>query len=183
MGAGNLISRRRFLTGNRQEGTTFRPPWTPPEDEFIDQCRRCDDCIAVCETGLLKKGSGGFPEADFSQAGCSFCGSCSDACQHDVIQQHVIQETEDVPWNILATINPQCLALNRVHCRTCQETCEARAISFTIKTGGVAIPSINTDQCTGCGECVSLCPITAISMISNSEQPFSEKPPARGICE
>ncbi|USE34307.1 ferredoxin-type protein NapF [Endozoicomonas sp. SCSIO W0465] len=186
MGAGNLISRRRFLTGSRQEGPVFRPPWTPAETEFIDQCRRCDDCIAVCETGLLKKGSGGFPEADFSRAGCSFCAACSDACQYlvtqrNVIQNNVTEKTEGTPWNILATINSHCLAMNRVHCRTCQESCAASAISFTLQTGGVAIPGIDTDQCTGCGECVSQCPIKAIAMMSNSEQPSSETAPARGI--
>ncbi|MFK0573641.1 ferredoxin-type protein NapF [Endozoicomonas sp.] len=161
MGAGNLISRRRLLTGSRQEGTVIRPPWTPVEEDFIEQCRRCGDCVTACETGLLKKGSGGFPEADFSKAGCSFCQSCSDACQY-----HVIRKTEARPWNIAATITSRCLALNRVHCRTCQEICEADAITFKLQIGGVATPAIDIHLCTGCGECVAPCPVDTITMIS-----------------
>ncbi len=164
MGAGNLISRRRFLTGARHKGTVLRPPWTPVEDDFIEQCRRCGDCVSACETGILKNGSGGFPEVDFSQAGCSFCQSCSDACQHNVIQ-----ETEAPAWNNTATVGSQCLALNRVHCRTCQEICESDAISFKLQLGGVATPAIDSNLCSGCGECVALCPVSTITMISNSD--------------
>ncbi|WP_067582648.1 ferredoxin-type protein NapF [Endozoicomonas ascidiicola] len=161
MGASQLHSRRRFLMGNRQTEPVVRPPWTPSETEFIDQCRRCNDCVTACETGLLKKGSGGYPEADFSQSGCLFCDACNDACTHNVIQK------SDLPaWHLKAAISDQCLAKNGVHCRTCQESCEPQAIHFKLQPGGIALPTLDTERCTGCGECIAPCPINTITMTS-----------------
>lgn len=159
MGATSIFTRRHFLRGSLQQSTVFRPPWSPAEADFIDQCRRCGDCVSACETYLLKSGSGGFPEADFSHSHCSFCQACAKACQHDVIKLDRAQ-----PWSIEPKINSGCLALNKTHCRTCQEHCEAQAITFQLKPGGVAHPQINPDICTGCGECVAGCPVNAISM-------------------
>ncbi len=158
MGATATLSRRSFLRGRARQIDAFRPPWSPAEDVFTDECRRCGDCIAVCETGLLIKGSGGFPEADFSKAGCTFCEACIKACRYQVI------EKGNECWALEARINDSCLAQNKVHCRTCQESCETEAISFQLIAGGIARPAIDTSLCTGCGECVSGCSAGSISI-------------------
>ncbi len=153
------LSRRSLFRGRLHDNAAFRPPWSPDEDSFIDQCRRCGDCISACETGLLVKGSGGFPEADFNNAGCTFCGKCSQACTFNVLNSN-----QQTAWNLEARINESCLAVNKVHCRTCQEQCEPEAISFRLSAGGIAKPIIDSSICTGCGECVSGCPVDAINM-------------------
>ena len=63
-----------------------------------------------------------------------------------------------------AAIAPSCLALNRVVCSQCAERCEARAIRFVPALGAAPTPAIDIDRCTGCGDCVAACPVTAITL-------------------
>ena len=158
MGTATSLSRRGFLRGKKKPVDIIRPPGSPPEKQFTDQCQRCGDCISACETGVLINGDGGFPEINFKKAGCSFCQQCSEACRHKILSN-----CED-HWSHRPRINNDCLALNKVHCRTCQELCEAETIGFQLAIGGIALPNINLEQCTGCGECVSGCPVDAIKM-------------------
>ncbi len=186
-------SRRAFLrraalsVDKRQRVNTLRPPWSLGEEQdaeqFVDHCVRCHDCISVCETGLLIKGDGGFPEADFTQGECTFCGDCVRSCEHGALRFSPLSlpeestETSSKPWSIKAQIQDNCLSLNGVDCRCCGEHCEQEAITFhfvVTGTGGsfsdkatamaVAQPAMNTDQCTGCGACVAVCPVASISM-------------------
>ena len=139
----------------------FRPPWALEEALFTSLCSRCDQCLAACPTGLLVKGSGGFPEADFQQGHCTFCGDCRTACQ-----TVALQKSPDIsPWPIVARIGDECLARQKVVCRTCGERCEAGAIAFGPQLGGVPLPRLDTERCTGCGECVADCPTRAIAML------------------
>ena len=163
MDAPTRFSRRSLLRGKINKTPVFRPPWSLPEKDFLDQCQRCGDCISVCETGLLTAGSGGFPEAHFEQAGCSFCNACVLSCPHGALIKNKPQ-----PWFQKPAISTGCLALQQVHCRTCSDFCETEAISFLLKPGGVAKPIIDTELCSGCGECIASCPVKALSM--NNEE-------------
>ena len=51
----------------------IRPPWSVNEADFTDKCTRCGDCILVCETQIIVKGDGGFPEIQFDKGECTFC--------------------------------------------------------------------------------------------------------------
>ena len=59
-----------------------------------------------------------------------------------------------------------CLALQNVVCRTCGERCETDAIRFTPRLGAAAEPVLLTDRCTGCGDCVPVCPNAALHLIA-----------------
>ena len=37
-------------------------------------------------------------------------------------------------------------------------------LRFTPRQGGVPVPQLEEDRCTGCGNCVSVCPVSAIHM-------------------
>jgi ferredoxin-type protein NapF len=65
-----------------------------------------------------------------------------------------------------AVISSACLARNRVVCRNCGELCGPRAIRFTIAAGGVSAPEVDSRACTGCGDCVPACPVSAISLVA-----------------
>ena len=54
----------------------IRPPWSVNEEDFTDKCTRCGDCILVCETQIIVKGDGGFPEIQFDKGECTFCQKC-----------------------------------------------------------------------------------------------------------
>lgn len=151
-------SRRGFLRGTRRPRAEIRPPWALPEAAFIDRCTRCSDCLNACPQKILIFGDGGFPTVDFSQGECTFCGDCLHACQAAALVRR-----EDQPaWSCKAVIGGDCLAARKVECRVCGDFCDVRAIRFSLRPGGTALPEFNSEICTGCGACVVPCPTAAI---------------------
>lgn len=164
-------SRRAFFAIRRNGGgPAVRPPWALGEAEFLESCTRCAACIDVCPTRLLVKGSGGFPAADFTPGrapeGCTFCGECLAACRDGALHK-----VEGQPaWSVQAVFGAACLAAQNVVCRTCGEACEARAISFPPRLGGVSLPQLTAAACTGCGACLADCPTQAIRVLPDSSR-------------
>ena len=164
------IGRRAFLRGQRPHRveTPNRPPWAVKESLFPDLCTRCGACIAACPTGLLKQGTGGFPEADFRRSHCTFCGDCARACAANASRLPIALDFSSglPPWSHRAVVGAACLPHQGVLCRSCEERCGEGAIRFAPRPGGPAQPDIIVSTCTGCGECVASCPTHAISMQS-----------------
>ncbi|MDP2194573.1 MAG: 4Fe-4S dicluster domain-containing protein [Rhodocyclaceae bacterium] len=72
---------------------------------------------------------------------------------------------EDADAPRLAVIDVACIALAQgVFCRSCGDACAATAIRFSPRLGGAACPVILAEQCTGCGDCVAVCPASAIHL-------------------
>ncbi|MGF1726665.1 ferredoxin-type protein NapF [Photobacterium nomapromontoriensis] len=157
-------SRRRLLT-QRPQPDAQRMPWVVADELFTDQCTRCNKCIDACETHIIAKSDGGFPAVDFHRGECTFCYRCAQACPESLFNPQ-----SDQPWLLQAQANEKCLAQQKIECRSCSDACEGQAIQFTLQVGGVAKPNINPEACTGCGACVSLCPISAISIVAAPNQ-------------
>ncbi|EIJ69010.1 ferredoxin-type protein NapF [Pasteurella bettyae] len=164
------LPRRQFLRGGflkslqseaiKQQGFQgVRPPWAVAEEQFITSCTRCGDCIHVCETKILVKGAGDYPEIQFSHGECTFCMKCVEVCQ-----QPIFRPRAESAWKHKIEIQSGCLALNHVECRTCEDNCESRAIRFKRQLGGIATPEVQLDNCNGCGACISVCPVQAIKL-------------------
>lgn len=158
------LGRRAFLRGSspRHNPATIRPPWVLPFSAFIATCTRCDDCIRACPQHIVQRGDGGYPEISFKAGECTFCGQCTDACQAGAFLPD--KRTPANAWHLSVSIQPTCLSLNGVVCRTCGEHCDARAIRFQLQTRAVAVPHIQQASCTGCGACVGVCPVSAIAI-------------------
>jgi len=155
------INRMQFLRGMfSARRAPKRPPWSLPEIQFLDSCERCDDCIKACPETILIKGRGGFPEVDFSQAGCSFCGQCLGACKGRALLGAV--EDRGGAWDLRAEITGECLSMRGVVCRSCGEVCDERAIRFRLEVGGIARPLLDESVCSGCGACFSVCPVRSV---------------------
>lgn len=152
-------SKRNFLLGLNFRKQPARPPWSLSEQDFVDTCIRCDSCIDECHVHVIRKGSGGFPEMDFSDSGCDFCEVCVEVCE-----PHALDKSGAVAFKSIAHISAECFSERGVICRSCSEVCEARAIQFKQKVGGVSQLFLNTSTCNGCGECISICPARAITM-------------------
>ncbi|GIU50191.1 ferredoxin-type protein NapF [Shewanella algidipiscicola] len=150
-------SRRRLF--NRRAQQAIRPPWSRTDIEFTDICTRCNLCIEACETAIIFRGDGGFPEINFSQAECTFCTKCVSACK-----EPLFNDPQQEPWQLRAVIDNSCLALSGIWCQACKDACDARAITFTPAIGCAPQPAIMLDSCTGCGACVSPCPSQSISI-------------------
>lgn len=154
------MTRAQLLRGGwgSNKKSVVRPPWAKDEALFTDLCNRCGACIDACPEKIITTGSGKFPVIDFSKGGCSFCKKCVTSCQYDAFSK------VDAPWNLTADIKDSCLSKIGVVCQSCSEVCEHGAIEFSLQMGGVPQISMDTSHCNGCGECVSVCPKSAIEL-------------------
>jgi ferredoxin-type protein NapF len=143
----------RFSTRN----SPCRPPWAIAELPFIQTCDRCGECIDACPEHILIYGRGDYPEVDFSKGGCTFCGKCSLACKPGGLRY-----PDKQPWHLKAFIAETCLTNSGTECNDCCESCPAKAISFRQQVGNTSVPILEELLCTGCGTCVSACPVSAI---------------------
>lgn len=161
------LGRRLFMRGKIKSDAPrpIRPPWALAESEFANMCTRCSDCIDACPEQIISVGSGGYPEVDLGLGECTFCANCVDACDVAAFKSPV--QNEYLPaeaWQLDIQINDKCLSNNGVVCRACEEGCDYEAVAFQIKTAGVAEPAISSDKCTGCGACITVCPVAAIQL-------------------
>ena len=157
------VSRRQFLRGDvRGRRARIRPPWALPEAAFTAQCTRCDDCVTACPDSLIVHGSGGYPELDFGRGGCDFCGKCAAACRAGAFQ--AVAAGSLGAWFHRAAIDARCLSARGVVCRTCGDHCETKAIRFRLATAGRSFAQVDLARCTGCGACMAVCPVVAVTM-------------------
>lgn len=158
------LSRRWFLRRGKPAGPQpVRPPWAETE-HFTDLCTRCGACIAACVDGVLVAGDGGFPEAVFETSECSFCGDCANACPEPIFVSRALD-----PWQIVAGIGEACLAAGGTYCRSCGDACPETAIGFEVTLGGRAKAQVDGEACSGCGACVSVCPVGAVRVAPAEE--------------
>lgn len=162
---GGQVTRAQFVRGDiGGRSKTVRPPWALPEHDLVEQCRRSGACIAACPERILEKGRGGFPQVNFSRAGCTFCGACVEACKSGVYRKDDNGKPGGVAWLLKAVVTPGCMTFSQVVCRTCGEHCPENAIRFPPMLGGAARPEVNPALCTGCGACFAPCPNGAIEL-------------------
>lgn len=166
------LSRRDLLRGRARPGTPpLRPPWAVSEAELIHACDRCGDCIRQCPEGVIVLGDGGFPVVRLADAGCTLCGDCVTACRGKALRG---DPQRDRPWAQVVAIGAGCLAYAGVICRSCGEACDERAIRFRPRVGGAAAPELSAEACTGCGMCLSRCPVQAISLMRDTAPPVAK---------
>lgn len=141
-----------------------RPPWT--DDTSVRKyCTSCGDCCNVCPEAILFKGPAGTPMLDFRSGACTFCRACADACT-----EPVFSGTAQKPWNLIAVPGESCLLKSGVSCRSCTDACDHEALKFDLRVRPIGAVIVNSESCTGCGACISVCPSDAISMSSVVEE-------------
>ena len=64
----------------------------------------------------------------------------------------------------VAIINDDCLAKAGIVCRSCGDACSASAIRFRPRVGLPSEAIVIDDACTGCGDCVRVCPGDAVTL-------------------
>lgn len=74
------------------------------------------------------------------------------------------RSTHATPAARVARLGAGCVEPAGVSCRRCGEACDTDAIAFTPLGGGRTAPLLTADRCTGCGVCVDVCPVSAITL-------------------
>jgi len=99
------------------------------------------------------------PSIDFAFGECTFCGECSSVCPEPVF---LTVKADRFPH--VAVVGDGCLAKRHVACQSCGECCPEQAIRFRPRMGGPFVPELNEALCSGCGACLSICPVSAIGL-------------------
>lgn len=156
------LSRANLLRGRfRPEPDAIRPPWALADARgFAAACDACGRCAPACPEGIVAFDRLGRPVVDFARGGCTFCGACAEVCPAGALRR----AGDEPPWTLTAVIGASCLAFGGVECRVCGDHCEPRAIRFRPLGRGRWLPAIEAADCTGCGACVGVCPVKAVSV-------------------
>ena len=193
-GAGPLLPERRVLLGGMATGLLLaiparfrmpekeirllRPPGVRNENEFLDKCVRCGECMKVCLKSALypaawQAGIGGIytplvvPRLGYCEYNCTLCGQVCptgaiprlpvDAKQHEVIGKAAFDKNHCLPF------------ARKINCIVCEEHCpiptkairsrEVEILGLDGKPGKVKEPYVVEDICNGCGICENVCPL------------------------
>ena len=157
----------------------IRPPGSLPEEEFLDRCIRCGECMKVCPTNalhpaLLQGGLEGVgtPVLVPSLGYCDYeCNACSQVCPTGAIRPVALAEKKQLKIGTAYFNKNKCYPWNEnLNCLVCEEHCPTpeKAIRFwdvevlepeTDKLITVKRPYVVTEACIGCGICETKCPL------------------------
>ncbi|MGI9282320.1 MAG: 4Fe-4S dicluster domain-containing protein [Endozoicomonas sp.] len=162
-------SRRAFLKRFSQpaevslpESHYPRPPWARDNAVFLSLCTRCEQCIDACPQKVLRKSDEldpvlqGLPIQTLDYGSCDSCGRCEKACDTGALSFK-----EGIRVQAVALINDHCESGYGQPCSLCIESCAAGALSVQLKKKA----QVDTELCTGCGECALDCHSRAISLV------------------
>jgi ferredoxin-type protein NapF len=155
------LSRREFLKGERRSVVArIRPPGIA--EEALAACTGCGACVEHCPAGIVSLVDR-LPALDFTAGECTFCGACAERCPEPVFSGDAVARFDHV-----VTIAAACLPFQRVDCQACRDACPTDAIRFRPVRGGPFVPELTAEACTGCGACISVCPVGAVSTVPQS---------------
>jgi len=146
----------RRLTGG---GSYLRPPGALPEPAFLLACTRCRKCLEACGPGairLLGPEAGaamGTPYIDPLGQPCTLCLECTRVCPEGALEALADPRRARMGTAVLEAA--RCWAHRGLVCDLCYARCPFPEEAIRMEGG---VPSIRPEACTGCGQCVYVCP-------------------------
>jgi polyferredoxin len=176
----------RFFRFKSPEGQSrlLRPPGVRNEDEFLEKCVRCGECMKVClknalYPAALQTGVEGIftplliPRLGYCEYNCTLCGQvCPTAAipdlslelkKREVIGKAVFDKNHCIPF----AKRMDCIVCEE-HCPVPQKAIRSEGVKMTYFNGKVTevkMPYIVDDLCNGCGICENVCPLEGKSGI------------------
>lgn len=162
----------------RSHPSLLRPPGSLGEEDFLERCVKCGECMKVCTTNglqpaLLEAGIEGLwtpvlvPRIGYCEYNCTLCGQ---VCPTGAIARLPRDEKVQVKIGLAVVDRSRCLPFaHGTPCIVCEEVCPTptKAIWFEEVTqrsrAGLEIalkqPHVDLDLCIGCGICETKCPV------------------------
>jgi polyferredoxin len=150
----------------------IRPPGALPEEEFVQRCIRCGNCMKVCPTNVLQPlpvtegiGRAWTPVMDTRRGYCEYrCNLCGRVCPTDAIGELPLARKQNFKIGIGVFNKKICIPYTKgENCIVCEEHCPVPEKAIRVKEGivkgkKVMLPYIVPDLCIGCAICELKCP-------------------------
>ena len=162
----------------------IRPPGALAEDDFLNTCVRCGQCMKVCPTNALHPLLFEYglhpaftprliPRIGYCENNCTQCGQ---VCPSGAIRKILKKEKEKIIIGTAVITKDLCLPWSeQKECLVCEEMCPTskKAIIFKdeyqINKQGkrvkIKLPVVLENVCIGCGICENKCPIPGSAAI------------------
>ncbi len=183
-----MLRNNGLATDENFSPAMIRPPGSVAEEEFLERCIKCDQCINACPTNVLQPATleeGGIealwtPVMNFRISHCQLkCTLCSEVCPTGAIREISAEEKLGVGEHqeqgpvVLGTAfidTTRCLPwANKIPCVVCEEVCpvapkaiqtyDEEAKDVFGNTVVLNKPFIVPELCIGCGICEAECPV------------------------
>jgi MauM/NapG family ferredoxin protein len=175
-----------------------RPPGAN-ENDMLDNCIRCGQCLKVCPTGglqpsLFTAGVDGLwtPVLVSRHGYCDYgCNSCGQTCPTNAIPRLELNQKRQMVMGVAVIDRNRCLPWAQGQtCIVCEEMCPVpnkairlNDIQVTDAQGQKTIlrrPEVNDHDCIGCGACEYHCPIEGTAAIRVQRSPQAGQALQRG---
>ena len=152
----------------------FRPPGALPEQEFLEKCHRCGNCVKNCPANAIQPLQSpdtnlvNTPYIDPEEQPCVICDSlaCMYVCPTGALQKVF---AEDIRIGLAVFNSETCLRNQTVECSYCVDTCPIGEDAITLSQENLV--EVFDSGCTGCGVCQYACPTDPKSIVI---QPISQ---------
>jgi len=171
------------LVQAKEQAFLIRPPGALPENEFLNRCIHCLECVRICSSngGCLQPDQIHFdlrqlwaPAAKMREGYCEYnCNLCGQVCPTQAILPLPLEKKKKTAMGLARFDKNACIPyVQNENCIVCQEHCpvEDKAIKFNVKQvrqkddslKEVKYPYVVAELCIGCGICETKCPVPGL---------------------
>ncbi len=152
--------------------TAIRPPGARAEPEFLGACIRCGMCMRDCPYHILDLARAGqdiatgTPYFTARSGPCEMCEDipCVKTCPTGALD-HKLTDINKSRMGLAVLVDHEtCLNFLGLRCDVCYRVCPLIDKAITLEQQhnprgkhAMFIPTVHSDQCTGCGKCEHAC--------------------------